>query len=316
MQTHNIFRVKKAGLKTSFQDNGRYGYQDMGVPVSGAMDIDALHIGNVLVGNDRETVGMEVALLGPVLDVLDEVIIAITGAHLSPHVNGESVNMWQSLRLQKGDRLTFGEPVEGVYAYISVAGGFSAANVMGSRSTYDRVPLGDQISKNDVIQSYVSDVSSYGWGVLSAYRPHYQDNVTVRTIRGLHEDYFTKASITTFYERKHQISSQSNRVGYRLQPVNIWHKKNRKPLTSMAAPLGGIQVPADGCPIVLMRDHQTTGGYPLIATVIAADLYKLAQLTPGSHVYFTSISVAEAQTIYQQNMQALRALQYMLPHHS
>ncbi len=142
-----LFQFRKTGLQTTIQDLGREGLQQYGVVVSGAMDPFALQVANLLVGNQRDEAALEIAMMGPELDVLSSAVIAICGANLSPTVNGERVPMWKSFKVQKGDRIAFGRPLSGVRAYLAVAGGYDVPVMMGSKSTYERANLGTVIKK-------------------------------------------------------------------------------------------------------------------------------------------------------------------------
>ncbi|MGB8000076.1 MAG: KipI antagonist, partial [Anaerobacillus sp.] len=130
-----IFKVIKSGLLSTIQDGGRKGYQQYGIVVSGAMDPYSMNIANFLVGNARNEAVLEVTVMGPALEVLDDAVNSICGGNLSPKVNGEKIPMWKSFKVKKGDRLEFGQPVSGARSYISVAGGYDVPLAMGSKST-------------------------------------------------------------------------------------------------------------------------------------------------------------------------------------
>ncbi|MFB4167791.1 biotin-dependent carboxyltransferase family protein [Virgibacillus sp. JSM 102003] len=293
MQREKIFHVIKPGVLTTFQDLGRTGYQKYGVPVSGAMDTFALQIANILVGNQRSLACLEVTLVGPHLEMTapDPITVALTGAGLEPKINDKPIEMWKTFRMEKGDRLRFGKHQSGVRAYIAVAGGFDAPVFFGSQSTDVKSGFGRSLVNDDSIYGYPSKAKS-GIGITNP--PIYLKSVEVSVIEGPHTDFFTKQGLYNFFNSSHTINANSNRMGYRLKSEPITHE-NYTEMWSDAVPFGGIQVPSNGSPIILMADRQTTGGYPRIGTVISTDLPKIAQLVPQGEIRFTPITIEEAQ---------------------
>ncbi|WP_102707816.1 5-oxoprolinase subunit C family protein [Terribacillus saccharophilus] len=306
-----LFQVIKPGLLTTFQDLGRTGYQEYGVVVAGAMDDFSLQIANLLVGNQRDDAGLEVTMMGPVLKVLEDSVIAITGGNLSPRVNGQPAPMWKSFEVKEGQLVEFGQPMEGIRSYISVAGGFDLPAVMGSNSTYLKAKIGGlngrALEKEDILYGNEDVHAVTGRSLHYDEIPKYQKEVTVRVVLGPHQDAFTDEAIKTFLSSNYEITPQSDRMGFRLKGPELTHKTTAD-IISEAIPLGGIQVPANGQPIILMADRQTTGGYTRIATVISADISLLAQAAPGAVVRFEEVSVEEAQEVYQGRESLLRVL--------
>ncbi|QXE01462.1 biotin-dependent carboxyltransferase family protein [Terribacillus sp. DMT04] len=307
-----LFQVIKPGLLTTFQDLGRTGYQEYGVVVAGAMDDYSLQIANLLVGNQRNEAALEVTMMGPTLKVLKDTVISICGGNLSPRVNGIPVPMWKSIAVKEGQLIEFGQPLEGIRSYISVAGGFDLPVVMGSKSTFLKAKLGGMngraLEKEDMLCGFEQAQSVAGRSLHYDAIPVYKKEVTVRVILGPHQDAFTKEALDTFLSSAYEITPQSDRMGYRLNGPELKHKTSAD-IISEAIPLGGIQVPANGQPIILMADRQTTGGYTRIATVIAADMPKLAQAAPGSVVRFEAVSVDEAQALYLRKEKIVSVLE-------
>ncbi|WP_010531693.1 biotin-dependent carboxyltransferase family protein [Lentibacillus jeotgali] len=302
-----LFKFRKTGLQTTIQDLGRQGLQQYGVVVSGAMDPFALQVSNLLVGNGRDEGALEIALMGPELDVLSSAVIAICGADLSPAVNGVRAPMWRSFEVREGDRITFGRPLSGMRAYLAVAGGFDVSVDMGSKSTYERANLGTVIEKNMVISGF--NVNGFhGLGLSHTDIPDYNDPGYIRVVEGPDTDHFTEKGIESFYSQQHIISPESDRMGYRLKSAEIPHK-NGADIWSDAIPFGTIQIPANGQPIILMADRQTTGGYARIATVISIDVPRVSQLPPDGKIYFHPIKVDEAQKLAVKEEQFLRILE-------
>jgi antagonist of KipI len=307
---HPLFEVKKAGMLTTIQDLGRIGFQKYGVPVTGAMDPFALQVANILVGNPKDEGCMEITVMGPELIVLSNFTAALTGADLSPKLNGEPIAMWKSFELKKGDRLEFGTPKLGMRAYLSVAGGFDVPVIMGSKSTYTKAGIGKIISKGDKLYGYAVDGTA-GVGLFHTEIPSYQKEVELRVISGPHTDRFTEEGLNTFFNEVHSVSAKSDRMGYRLESPAITHK-NGADIWSDAIPLGGVQVPASGNPIILMADRQTTGGYTRIATVISVDIPIAAQLIPGAKIRFKKIDVDQAQHLLYEKECFLRRMEHFV----
>ncbi|WP_106496606.1 biotin-dependent carboxyltransferase family protein [Lentibacillus sp. Marseille-P4043] len=293
MPSKEIFKIHKPGVLTTFQDMGRTGYQRFGVPVSGAMDTFALQIANILIGNPRDDACLEVTLIGPELEACQQVTLAITGADLQPMVNGRSVPMWKSFYMKKGDCLTFGRHQSGVRSYIAVAGGFEVPINFESKSTDSNSGFGEILKKGETIDGYHT-INRPGIGLANHSIPLYKKSIDVAVIEGPHSDYFTERDRKIFFQTAYTVGANSNRMGYCLQAKNAKIEPLGE-IWSDATPFGGIQIPPNGQPIILMADRQTTGGYPRIGTVISCDLPKVAQLPPQGTIRFHSISVAKAQ---------------------
>ncbi|MFS0638235.1 biotin-dependent carboxyltransferase family protein [Mesobacillus foraminis] len=310
--TSPLFQVVKPGLLTSFQDLGRTGYQEFGVVVSGAMDDYALQMANLLVGNDRNEAALEVTLMGPTLKVLEDAVISICGGNLSPTVNGLKAPMWKSFRVKNGDVIEFGRPVEGARAYIALGGGFDLPEIMGSKSTFLKAKLGGlngrPIERDAILNGTETGRGTAGRSLHAAEIPRYRKEMVIRVCLGPHLQAFSDSSIQTFLTSIYEVTPQSDRMGYRLKGPLIKHQISAD-IISEAIPLGGIQVPANGEPIILMADRQTTGGYTRIATVISTDIPLLAQALPGCLLRFVAIPVEEAQQLYRRRAKLLRVLE-------
>jgi len=179
------------------------------------------------------------------------------------------------------------------------AGGYDIPLVMGSKSTYLNAGIGTPIQKNDIIYGFNTKTRSHGIGLIPSSRPKYEQDITVRVILGPEINHFTDEGICNFFTKKHKVSPHSNRMGYCLQTLAIKHK-NGADITSDVIPFGSIQVPANGQPIIMMADRQTTGGYTRIATVISVDLPKITQIRPGGTIGFRKVSLKEAQKLARQ----------------
>ncbi|WP_240512037.1 biotin-dependent carboxyltransferase family protein [Paludifilum halophilum] len=308
-------RVLKPGLLTTVQDLGRTGYQQYGMPVSGAMDPWSLQVGNLLVGNSRSEAGLEITWAGPVLQFLTEQVIALTGGDLGASLDGSPVPLWKSLRVSPGQELRFKGALQGTRAYLTVAGGVRVPPVLGSKSTYLKGRIGGfqgrALQADDVLDTGDSDPLAYrvaGRQLSRDQQPVYKEHLQVRVVPGPEYEVFTPAGIATFFNSDYRITPQSDRMGYRLKGPNIPHRRSADILSDATAP-GSIQVPAEGQPIVLMADRQTTGGYTKIATVISVDLPILAQAAPGHTLSFEAVDVNQAQKLAVEQEHFLRRLE-------
>ncbi|MFA9556384.1 biotin-dependent carboxyltransferase family protein [Evansella sp. AB-rgal1] len=309
----NVFEVLEPGLHTTVQDLGRIGYQKYGIGQSGVMDDYSFQLGNLLLGNDRNAAGLEITMLGPNLRIVKDVVIAITGANLSPAVNGEPVAMWSTLFLHKGDELQFGKPQIGARAYILVAGGIEVSEVMGSRSTNIKGRFGGwegrALEKEDVIVgSNLTSKFLRKRTLAHDVLPNMSGDDEIRVISGPQEDMFSEEAITAFYQSSFKITTSSDRMGYRLEGEYL-HCENQGEMITDAVALGSIQVPGDGNPIVLMADRQTSGGYPKIANVISVDMWKVAQRLPGQALTFKKIELEEAHQELHKREKIFKQLQ-------
>jgi len=295
-----VFEVVQPGPLTTVQDLGRKGYQQCGVPTSGALDDYAFRVGNILVGNNEDAASLEITLFGCQLRVLQGTTIAITGADLVPKINGAHASNWESIRVKCGDVLSFPQLNSGCRAYLAVAGGICVPRVMRSASTYVRAGIGGlfgrSLRKGDILQANDSPSSCTGARVPSETIPVYGNQITLRTILGPQDDYFTEQGIHTFLNSKYTVTSKADRMGYCLDGPSIQHKAEAD-IISDGIPLGAIQVPGDGLPIILLADRQTTGGYTKIGTTISVDISRVAQAKPGDSIRFERVDEEEAVTL-------------------
>jgi len=305
--------IVEPGLLTTVQDMGRYGYQRYGVPVSGSMDQFALRAANLLVGNDEVAAGLEITLIGPRLRFLASAVIAVTGADLAPVLDGQPLPMWQAHEVYRGSTLSFGGIRDGVRAYLSISRGIDVPVVLGSRSTFTRARIGGfdgralaQGDKLSTLEGVTTDLGRKR-GMPPNRIPVYGHTHKVRVILGPQYDAFTPQGMEIFLSAAYTVSSQSDRVGYRLEGPRIEHVAGAD-IVSDGIPFGAVQVVGDGMPIILMADRGSTGGYTKIAAVISADLPSLAQAAPGDSITFQSVTVEEAHRVLREQEQLLKAI--------
>lgn len=277
-------------MLTTVQDLGRWGHQEYGVPVAGPMDAYSHRLANRLVGNPSDAAALEVTLVGPELESDGDAVCAVAGAEFSLTVNGRSVPMHTPFGLARRARLRFGSCTRGARATLAIAGGIAVPALFGSRATsiISRMgPFGGcPLAAGDVLP--VGQAQAHARVSLPAPAlPLPNGGARVRVIAGPHERMFTPSAIDGFLGSRYIVTPQSNRMGYRLDGARLTHAGDAD-ILSEATPLGTVQVPASGQPIVLMADRPTTGGYPKIATVITADLPFAGQLAPGDWIEFVS----------------------------
>jgi len=299
-------KIINPGLLTLVEDSGRHGYQQYGVPVSGVMDTFSHRVSNILVGNNELEAVLEVTMIGPQIEFSDQTAIAITGGDLSPAVNGTAVPMWESLLVNKGDRLSFQGLKSGCRSYIAFSGGIKVPGVMGSKSTYTRGKIGGfkgrALKAGDMLEIGPSSEGPARLGGRKTppeYIPGFPTTLELRVTLGPQEDYFTAEGMQTFLSGLYEVSNECDRMGYRLNGEKIRHIKSGDIISDGIA-MGAVQVPGHGQPIIMLADRQTTGGYTKIANVIWADLPKIAQAKPGDKIRFAKVTVLEAQRLIHE----------------
>jgi biotin-dependent carboxylase-like uncharacterized protein len=295
----SALHVVDPGLLTTVQDLGRFGYQRVGVPPSGPMDRAAFVLANRLVGNPDGAAGLECTIKGPRVEMRQAALVAVAGAPMGFTVNGQEAPAWTAVRVWPGDVLGFQMASTGCRAYLAVAGGLDVPLALGSRATYLRGRLGGlggrALQKGDALGVGVGPpgAAREGRTVPPGLRPAYPAERECRVILGPQDDRFTADGIRAFLEGPYDVTPQADRMGYRLKGPQIAHARGHD-IVSDGIPLGGIQVPGEGQPIVLLVDRQTTGGYTKIATVIGVDIGAIGQTRPGHRVRFRQVTLGEA----------------------
>ncbi len=303
--------VVKPGWLTTIQDLGRFGAQAYGVSVSGAMDRRSLVIGNRLVGNGDHEAALEITLQGPELQFAHNTVIALTGADLSPALNHQAVPLWTCLLVTAGSTLSCGTRRSGARCYLAVAGGLDVPIVFGSRATHVSSKTGGlngrALIAGDVVacgKPLLHQFNLAGRSLPDPLRPAYSNPPALRIVAGPQEDAFRKDALSVITNNAYRLSSQSDRMGYRLQGPAVSLTQQTQHISDATA-TGALQVPHDGQPILLMADRQTTGGYPKIAVVIAADLHLAGQLLPGDSLRFITSTLEEAKAALDAQWNAI-----------
>jgi KipI family sensor histidine kinase inhibitor len=288
--------VIKPGILSSIQDEGRMGFRSYGVPVSGAMDLGSFHAANAMVGNERNAACIECTMGGLQLQFKKNSVIAITGSGTA-FINGRPIKTWQPLKAFAKDVLELKFNNEGIRSYVAVKGGFDTRMIMNSRSTYHRAGIGHPLKKEQGLLIGITISSSAKMISDKVELPAYQTHHSIRLYQGSDFHLMEKISRDNFFGESFRISNQSDRMGYRLEGTPL-RSENNIELLSSAVTKGTVQLTPSGQLIILMSDCQTTGGYPWVAQVAAADLDILAQLKPGDDIHLTQISFEESERLY------------------
>jgi antagonist of KipI len=296
--------IIRPGMLTTVQDLGRWGRQGSGVPVAGPMDPYSHRLANQLAANDDTAAALEVTLIGPELEAQSDLVCAVAGALFRLTVNGVEVPMHRAFMVPDGSRLRFGARSAGARATLAVRGGFDVERTFDSRATslISRMGpfAGRALAAGDVLP-VASAGARFASTLAGAAVPLELPSgaARLRVIRGPHHAMFTAEAFDTLFGEKYLITPSSNRMGYRLAGPALRHA-GAADILSDATPLGSVQVPASGQPILLMADRQTTGGYPRIATVISADIPLAGQLAPGDWITFAPCDRAAALDALRQ----------------
>lgn len=295
-------RVISPGPLTTVQDSGRYGYQSSGIRPCGVMDTDAYEKAVRLAGGGKAV--LEMTLTGAVLEFQSRTIFAVTGADMQLKLDGKPIPRYKRMAAEAGQVLSMGPAVTGCRGYFAVFGGIRVPEVMGSRSTDLKCRIGGldghAVFKDDVLPIIEPDEETFQSLMkeqAAEKAPEYTSEIELMVIMGPQDDAFTDKGKADFLHEVYKVTPESDRMGIRLEGPAIESVKGTD-IVSDGIVFGSIQVPPAGKPIVLMADHQTTGGYAKIATVLSMDLPKLAQARPGDTVRFKAISVEDAQALY------------------
>jgi biotin-dependent carboxylase-like uncharacterized protein len=294
-------------MLTTVQDLGRWGYQGLGVPVSGPMDLYSHRLANRLLGNEPMAAALEITIMGPELVSDGRLTCAAAGAEIEISVDGHSMPWNHPFDVTPGGRIRFGARRRGARLTLAVRGGFDVPETLGSRSTHlvSRMgPFGGRtLRAGDVLPVGTSPGSRSSNGSSGSGAPKPlplpEGGARLRVVPAVHRDRFTDDAWGLLVRARFTVTPQSNRMGYRLDGPALTHLGSAD-ILSEAMALGAIQVPASGQPILLLAERATTGGYATIANVISADLPIAGQLAPGEWISFDAVTHAEA-------LEALRA---------
>ena len=303
-------RVQDPGLLTTVQDLGRYGYSHLGISSGGAADRVAMRIANLLVGNAENAATLEMTLAGARLEFDEESVVALTGGECDCRIGGETAPMWQAVRVPARGVLACGGMKTGARLYLAIQGGLEVRPIMASSSTNMAghfggldgrgMRKGDLLGVRSGSNSRVRTLKPEALARLYSAGP-------IRVTRGAQSDWFGPEAFDKLLSCPYTVSEQSNRSGLRLKGDSI-SPQVRSQLLTEGVSLGAIQVPQDEQPIILFVDQQSTGGYPKIANVISADLYRVGQLRPREQVRFTEVAIPEAIRLLREQEEWLKQI--------
>ncbi|MFJ7068943.1 biotin-dependent carboxyltransferase family protein [Streptomyces sp. NPDC101115] len=282
--TDRAFAVVRAGALTTVQDLGRTGHAHLGVPRSGALDPGAARLVNRLLGNDEGAAVLETTLTGCAVRPRCAVTVAVGGAPCPVRVDGRPTAWGTAVRVGAGQLLEVGAAVRGLRSYVGFGGGVAVDPVLGSRSTDLLSGLGPAPLADGAVLPLGADTAVRG-SVDAPPWPGPPDELVLRVRLGPRDDWFTPGALKSLATRAWRVSSASNRIGLRTEGPALERAVDGE-LPSEGMPLGAVQVPPDGRPVVFLADHPTTGGYPVVAVVREADLAAAAQAVPGTPVRF------------------------------
>lgn len=339
-------RITNPGVLSTVQDKGRYGYMKAGVRTAGAMDSESYRAANAILENDANAAVLEMTLMGITAVIEEDGGFVLTGAEMKGTLDGMPLERNQVIHAHTGQTLSMGMAVSGCRSYLAIEGGIDVPSVMGSRSTDvkcgiggyqgrallagDLLYSGRNETKKPTAELSVDGKKHFGQAAgqaagqdagrekthqKEAYRKKpvsYGTSAIVRVVEGPQADWFSEEERRQFFQETYEVTNESDRMGMRLKgrPVESIHGVD---IVSDGIAFGSIQITKSGMPIIMMADHQTTGGYAKIGTVCSFDLPKLAQLRPGNQVSFQQITVEEAQYLYCRPEEQNRTAPLSLP---
>jgi biotin-dependent carboxylase-like uncharacterized protein len=311
-----ILEVLDPGLFTTVQDAGRPGHARLGVSAAGAADPVALRLANLLAGNDGGAPALEMTLAGGTFRFAEAAMVALGGADMEAALDGRPLPPWTAARAAPGATLRCGATRRGARTVLAIGGGIAVPPVLDSASTHvpsglgglegralrrgDRLPLG---ASPDVVRAGRLDAET---------RARLEPAAAIRVTRGAQWEALPAAARQALFDAPFTVSATSDRMGIRLDGPRIDGHDGGTMITE-GMPLGAIQIPPGGQPVILFVDHQTTGGYPVIAVVVSADLARLGQLRPGEPVRFDLVSLEEARALLIEQARWLGAARVVAP---
>ncbi|MDA9253586.1 biotin-dependent carboxyltransferase family protein [Amylibacter sp.] len=287
------FSISFAGPLVTFQDIGRPGNMRYGVSASGPMDIVSFEAANAILGNDTKQTAIEISLGGLILQCHEgSITLAITGGDFLIEYQGQKISSWTVLTIQKGERLSVRAGKSGSWAYLAFSGKLNVKDWLNSSSTHSTSGFGGGVLKTG--QKFtLKDASNQANRIGPILKPNFNTNDLIHAVLGPQDQYFMKTAIKIFSDSIFKVSDNYDRMGMQLTGPKL-ELKSALSIPSEPVVKGSIQVSGDGIPTILLADHQTTGGYPKIATVISSDINRLVQLRSNQNVEFILINSNEA----------------------
>lgn len=294
--------VLEGGMLTTVQDRGRPGYRKYGVPISGVMDEHSFALANWLAGNPPDAPIFELTLIGGTFKFHTDAVVGISGAEAEISVNDKAAASDKNIKISEGEILKIGPVTSGCRVYLAISGEWDIEKVMGSYSTCLSAKFGGMqgraLKKGDRLLWKFDQDKTVERTVPKKLLPHYSSVQKIRIVEGPEWDWLSEEEQANFKASHFSISSESNRMGIRLKNSLVHNRERPDEMTSSPVVPGIIQLPSNGSPIILMNDAQSIGGYPRIAKVIDADLWRLGQLWTGNKINFSLIGRRDALELY------------------
>ena len=296
---------------STVQDFGRVGWRRYGITGAGAMDVESHAVANALVGNTVEAATVEFAHGGGEWTISGAPTrIAVAGGSFTARIDGRTIPAMSSAVLRPGERLAIGGARDAVWGYLAVSGGIQVERELGSRATYVRASIGGhegrKLEAGDALAVQYLPLHGPDRTLDRSIGSGTDPAIPIRVVLGPQDDYFTDESVVLFLTSHYQVTWQADRMGYRLEGPPLKHARGFNIVSDAILP-GSIQVPGNGQPIVLLRDAQTTGGYPKVATIISPDLGRFAQLRPLSRMRFAAVTSDAAQLLRREFITRVQA---------
>ena len=287
------FSISFAGPLVTFQDIGRPGNMRYGVSASGPMDIVSFEAANAVLGNETKQTAIEISLGGLILQCHEgSITLAITGGDFLIEYQGQKISSWTVLTIQKGERLSIRAGKSGSWAYLAFSGKLNVKDWLKSNSTHSTSGFGGGVLKTG--QKFtLTDASNHANRIGPILKPSFNTNDLIHAVLGPQDQYFINTAIEIFSDSIFKVSDNYDRMGMQLTGPKL-ELKSALSIPSEPVVKGSIQVSGDGIPTILLADHQTTGGYPKIATVISSDINRLVQFRSNQSVEFMLINSNEA----------------------
>ena len=305
--------VHTPGFLTTVQDLGRPGYAHLGISASGSADALSFRIGNLLVANDQHAAALEMTLVGGTFEFDADVTCAITGSDFSPRLDGKPAPLWRTIDVLARQRLRFGPTTSGARCYLCVHGGMNVPMMFGSASTHLQSGLGGldgrALRSGDRLVLTSPSIAA-ARHIPEHFLEAFSKRDVLRVTRGMHQDHFTLVSMNDFVESTYEVTEEANRMGIRLQGKPL-ERKETADIITQGVPLGAVQIPPGGQPIILFVEHQTTGGYPQIANIISADFHRLGQLRPRDQIRFEFVTLEQAHTLLVEQEASLSPTHFL-----
>ncbi len=311
-------KIVSSGLLSTIQDLGRIGYQETGFSPSGALDQKALQIANILVNNPKGEAEIEMTLMGATMEFQASNVISVTGGDMNPMLNDKPLPMYAAVAVKQGDILAFGYAKNGCRTYIAFAGGLRIEEVLGSKSTNLKCKIGGFKGKalkagDDISFINPKETLPNMKNRTLPYSINDNNVVTIRVVLGPQTEYFTKRGLESLCSVTYKVTNESDRMGCKLAGPEIEYRSGVD-IISDGIPFGGIQIPPNGLPMVLLADRQTTGGYAKIATIISVDIPAFVQRKPGDSIRFEPIAIRKAQKLYKNEKREIDRFKRKLMH--